>query len=96
MDFDGLIGFFEILAKLKLRKYVGFLILIIMAVRYIKNRHYRKKITLEEEDALIEATYQKDDDGLYPWEADTNDHPDRVGKNSLPIKKTWGAQRGKW
>jgi len=62
----------------------------------LKVRHDRRKITREEEDAMIEASYEKDENGLYPWEVDTNDHPDRVGKNSTPIKKNWGPQRGRW
>ena len=96
MNFDFLMDVFDFLAKIKIRRYVFVLMVAMMTISYLKVRHERKKITQEEEDALIEATYQKDEDGLYPWEADTNDHPDRVGKNSMPIKKTWGAQRGKW
>lgn len=69
---------------------------VMTTVRYLKVRQERKKITQEEEDALIEANYKKDEDGLYPWEVDTNDHPSRVEKKSEPLKKTWGAQRGRW
>ena len=69
---------------------------IMMTLSYLKVRHSRKKISREQEDAMIEANYQKDENGLYPWEADTNDHPSRVTKGSKPIRKNWGPQRGRW
>lgn len=96
MNFDLILDFFDILAKVKVRRYVFILMVTMTALRYLKVRHDRKKITQEEEDALIELTYEKDENGLYPWEADTNDHPSRVDKISEPLKKTWGAQRGRW
>ena len=67
MNFDFLIGVFDFLAKIKIRRYVFVLMVAMMTISYLKVRHERKKITQEEEDALIEATYQKDEDGLYPW-----------------------------
>lgn len=67
-----------------------------MTISYLRVRHAHKKFTKAEEDALIEATYEKDEDGRYPWEVDTDDHPDRVAKNSEPLKRDWGPQRGKW
>lgn len=96
MNFDGLMWIFELLEKVQIRKYVFVVMVFMMTLSYLKVRHQRRKITKEEEDALIDTTYEKNEDGLYPWEADTNDHPSRVGKNSAPIKKNWGPQRGKW
>ncbi|MBO0458503.1 hypothetical protein JZO77_17350 [Enterococcus hulanensis] len=96
MNFDHLIWIFDLLEKVQIRKYVFVLMVVMMTVSYLKVRHDRRKITQEEEDAAIEATYQKDENGLYPWEADTNDHPSRVKKNSQPLKRDWGPQRGKW
>lgn len=71
MNFDVLLGFFDILAKIKIRRYVFVLMVIMMTLSYLKVRHSRKKISREQEDAMIEANYQKDENGLYPWEADT-------------------------
>lgn len=96
MNFDVLLSFFDILAKIKLRRYVFILMVIMTTLRYVKVRYDRKKVSQEEEDAVIEATYEKDENGLYPWEVDTNDHPSRVDKMSEPLKKNWGAQRGRW
>lgn len=96
MKVDFLIGVFDFLAKIKVRSYVFPIMVVMMSLSYLKVRHEHRKITREEEDAMIEATYQKDENGLYPWEVDTNDHPDRIDKSSRPIKKDWGSQRGKW
>lgn len=96
MNFEGLIGLFEVLARIKLKRYALVLMVILTTIRYLKVRRERKKITQKEEDALIETMYQKNEDGLYPWEVDIDDHPSRVGKKSKPIPKNWGAQRGKW
>lgn len=96
MDFEQFIWIFDFLERVKIRRYVFPLMVIMMTLSYLKVRHDRKKITQEEEDAAIEATYQKDENGLYPWEADTNDHPSRVAKDSRPLKRDWGPQRGKW
>ncbi|MGM0168671.1 hypothetical protein IGI39_004426 [Enterococcus sp. AZ135] len=96
MNFEGLMWIFDILEKIKMKRYVFVLMVIMMTLSYLKNRHHRRKITLEEENALIEATYPKDENGLYPWETDTNDHPSRIGKKSVPIKKNWGPKRGQW
>ena len=96
MNSDDWIWIFDILEKIKLRRYVFVLMVLMMTLSYLKVRHSRRKISREEEDAMIEATYERDENGLYPWEVDTNDHPDRVKKNSQPIKKNWGPQRGRW
>lgn len=95
MDFD-LMDFFNLLTKIKIRRYLFMLMVIMTTIRYLKVRYERKRITQEEEEALIDATYEKDENGLYPWEVDTDDHPSRVDNMSEPLKKTWGAQRGRW
>lgn len=96
MNSDFLLTIFDILSKIKLRKYVFMLMVLMMTFSYLRIRHSRKKITREEEDAIIDATYEKDKNGQYPWEVDTNDHPDRVDKSSKPLKNDWGPKRGKW
>lgn len=96
MDFEKFIWIFDFLEKVKIRKFIFPLMVIMMSLSYLKIRHERRKITQEEEDAFIAANYEKDENGLYPWEADTNDHPSRVGKNSQPMKRNWGPKRGSW
>ena len=96
MDFEQFMWIFDFLERVKIRRYIFPLMVCMMTISYLKARRAHRKITIEEEDAAIEATYQKDENGLYPWEADTDDHPSRVGKNSQPVKRNWGPQRGKW
>ncbi|MGG5318753.1 hypothetical protein [Enterococcus sp. AZ072] len=67
-----------------------------MAVRYLQNRYKHRQITAEEENQRIEAIYEKDENGLYPWEADTDDSPLRVTPESKPIVNRWGPKRGRW
>lgn len=83
-------------AKLNFRKMLITITFTMMAIRYLQNRHNRRKITAEEENARIEAKYEKDENGLYPWEADTDDSPQRVGPDSKPMARDWGPKRGRW
>ncbi len=48
-------------------------------------------------DDELEATYGKNEAGLFPWEVDTNDSPDRVEKNAKKYNiKQYGPKRGRW
>ncbi|OJG74539.1 hypothetical protein RV10_GL004698 [Enterococcus pallens] len=67
-----------------------------MAVRYLQNRWKHRQITEEEEIRKIEATYEKDENGFYPWEVDTDDSPNRVTPESKPMVNSWGPKRGRW
>nr|WP_242704652.1 hypothetical protein [Enterococcus sp. 665A] len=67
-----------------------------MAVRYLQNRWKHRQITAEEDNQRIEATYEKDENGLYPWEADTDDSPERVSPDTKPMVNSWGPKRGRW
>lgn len=96
VDFDWIMTIFDFLAKLKIRKYMLVLMVVMTTLSYLRIRYTRKKITKEEEDALIEATYAKDEEGRYPWEVDTNDHPSRVTKDSRRISNSWGPKKGQW
>lgn len=87
---------------LHVAKHIGFRKLIIimtllgMAFYYLKNRKQRKLISAEEEQRLIDEIYEKNNEGLYPWEVDTNDHPSSIPKNSKRIVHRWGPRRGRW
>ncbi|WP_242704658.1 hypothetical protein [Candidatus Enterococcus ferrettii] len=67
-----------------------------MAVRYLQNRWKHRQITAAEENQRIEAIYEKDENGLYPWEVDTNDSPERVTPETRPMVNSWGPKRGRW
>lgn len=73
-----------------------FLTFTMMAVRYLQNRWKHRQVTEEEENQRIEAIYQKDENGFYPWEVDTDDSPDRVTPETKPMVNSWGPKRGRW
>lgn len=68
----------------------------VMAIRYLQNRRKHRQITVDEDRRRIEATYEKDENGLYPWEADTDDSPERVTPDCKPMVRDWGPKRGRW
>lgn len=78
------------------RRYLILLVILGSAIRYLRVRRTRKRISPEEEESVIQQTYIKDENGLYPWEVDINDHPSSIPKDSKRVTNTWGPKRGKW
>jgi|GEM_PF-2798973 len=76
--------------------YLGILVAAIMAISWIRLHHKRKKVTKEQDDHEVEQYFEKDENGLYPWEADTDDDPKHISKDAKPISHNWGPQRGRW
>lgn len=93
---ERLIDVMDFIAEFKLRRMLIMLVLAATTISYFRIKRKRKKITTEEEDAIIQDTYPRDEDGLYPWEADTNDHPSRIQEGSRRISSRWGPRRGRW
>lgn len=88
-------NFFHIVQKLNIRKVVFMAFVLVSAFGYLKQR--KKKARPELSDDELERTYEKNEDGLFPWEVDTNDSPDRVGKNAKKYNiKQYGPKRGRW
>lgn len=81
---------------LSIRRIIISITFAVMALRYIQVRRKHRKITTEEEKQRIEELYEKDENGLYPWEADTDDSPNRVTPESKPLVNKWGPKRGRW
>lgn len=79
-----------------IRPYLILLVFLGSTIQYLRVRKARKKITAEEEEATIQHYYTKDENGNYPWEVNTNDHPDSIPKDSKRVMNTWGPKRGKW
>ncbi|EPH97722.1 hypothetical protein D920_01887 [Enterococcus faecalis 13-SD-W-01] len=80
----------------KFKALVGTLLMIMLAVQYLKIKISRKRITEEEEAKKIEELYEKNDDGLYPWEEDMDDSPNRIAKDARQISNDWMPKRGRW
>lgn len=93
---ERLIDILDFISEFKLRRMIIMFVLAATTISYFRIKRTRKKITKEEEDAMIEATYPKDEAGLYPWEADTDDHPSRIQQGSRRISSKWGPRRGRW
>lgn len=93
---ERLIDVLDFIAEFKLRRLIIMFVLAATTISYFRIKRTRKRITQEEEDAMIEAIYPKDEEGLYPWEVDTDDHPDRIQKGSRRISSKWGPRRGRW
>ena len=82
--------------KISFRRILIMITFTVMGIRYFQLRYKRRKVTAEEENVWIEAQYKKDENGLYPWEADTDDSPERVTPDSKPMINSWGPKRGRW
>lgn len=93
---ENLIDLMDFVAEFKLRRLLIMVVIIATSISYFRIKRKRKKITQEEEEYMINRTYQKDENGLYPWEADTNDHPSRIQEGSRRISSKWGPKRGRW
>ncbi|MCD5003372.1 hypothetical protein IV487_12960 [Enterococcus saccharolyticus] len=59
----------------------------------IKNKI--KKRRQEHIDQSLE-NYEKDENGLYPWEANTDDSPENIPQNAKVFKEKDKVRRGGW
>lgn len=80
----------------KIRAIMGLSLVAMLGFQYLKIRRARKRITVEEEQKMIDETYEKDENGLYPWETDTNDSPKRIPKDAMRVSNDWAPKRGRW
>lgn len=58
----------------------------------------RKRIKRNREKNLDESldNFQKNQDGLYPWEVDTDDSPENIPKDAKIFKQKDKIKRGRW
>jgi len=87
---------FQIAKQIGFRRIIMVLALLGMAFYYLKNRKRRKVISEEEEQQRIDEIYEKNNEGYYPWEVDTDDNPKRIPQNSKRMVHRWGPRRGRW
>ncbi|WP_367377489.1 hypothetical protein [Enterococcus gilvus] len=87
--------FYQLIHKLNLRKVVFVVFVWVTVIGYLKQKHKHSAPELTDDE--LEATYGKNEAGLFPWEADTNDSPDRVKKTTKKYNiKQYGPKRGRW
>ncbi|OQO70906.1 hypothetical protein BH747_02575 [Enterococcus villorum] len=76
--------------------YVRFTALALIGFSYLVFRIKKKK---EHQSTSIEndwSQYQKNADGLYPWEVDQDDSPQRIEKTATRYVNQARPRRGKW
>jgi len=80
------------------RNIAGFVTLIVVVGWWIGARRRSRKRTHEHEQAAIEEVYEKNEDGLYPWEVNTNDHPDSIDSDVEADGEllSYMPERGRW
>lgn len=72
------------------------LVIGIFCWRYIRLRISRKNNQDNDEKDLLEH-FEKDENGLFPWEIDTDDSPDRIPHNAKRHPHISGRpRRGRW
>lgn len=81
-----------------IRNVVGSVFLVMIILTWLIARHRSRKRTEAEELQMIEAHYQKNEAGLYPWEVNTDDSPQHLDKDAKPAADLmdYFPQRGRW
>lgn len=82
-----------LLTKFEIRKLV-LLFFIIMTLGSFFAQRKRAKQKYETE--LDLSSYEKNEAGQYPWEADTDDSPDRIAQNATRYRNQNQPKRGGW
>lgn len=81
-----------ILSRIDLRRAALILFLLLTSTAFIYQRLTRRK-RLQEESF---PEYEKNAEGLYPWEADTDDSPTRIPKDAKRYVNQHQPRRGRW
>lgn len=67
----------------------------ILFAKFIRSK-FAAKESQEEQEEMVK-NYEKDENGLYPWEKDQDDSPNRVAKEAKRYTYDAGQpKRGKW
>ncbi|WP_165003307.1 MULTISPECIES: hypothetical protein [unclassified Enterococcus] len=76
--------------------FIRFAALAAIGLSYLGIRLRRKK---QHSNQTIEedlSRYEKNQEGLYPWEQDQNDSPNRIEKNAARYVNQARPRRGRW
>lgn len=79
-----------------IRNIVSVPFFIIVIGMWLSARHRSKKRSEEDEQEMIDEKFEKNEEGLYPWEVDTDDSPDRIKAEHKPIDMDFLPKRGRW
>lgn len=77
--------------------YIRFIALILIAIAYFFTRRKKNKNHLMNSTNDSEVkNFKKNEDGLYPWEVDTNDSPKNIPKDAKRYVNKARLKRGRW
>lgn len=80
-----------------IRTIVLFLVLGLPLIGYIRLKKTKKSVDEALEEEQILEKYLKDENGLYPWEKNTDDCPHNIPKDAKRYPYTSGRpRRGRW
>ena len=75
---------------------IRFIALALIAVSYLITRLRKKEEHKKKPASLDFSNYEKNEAGLYPWEVDTDDSPERIPENAKRYVNTARLKRGRW
>ena len=76
--------------------YIRFAALALIGLSYLGFRLKKKKDHQSETLENDWSQYQKNEEGLYPWEEDQDDSPQRIEKTATTYVNQARPRRGKW
>lgn len=92
-----MIGEFFRYFRMSIRYTSLFFVLIFPTYSYLKYRRSKKRnYDISEENAEIEKNFEKNENGLYPWEVDIDDSPKSIKSDSKRLNIPKRTYRGKW
>lgn len=91
-DFFQLI--IQIIKNLGFRRFIFILFISATIIQFLRQKlRHRKQ---DSEVVTIDDIYEKDENGFYPWEVDTDDSPDRIPKDATRYINRKSPKRGGW
>ncbi|MGM0169411.1 hypothetical protein IGI39_003727 [Enterococcus sp. AZ135] len=75
---------------------IRFIALVLIALSYFLMRLRKKKEHKVHSTHDELKNFKKNEEGLYPWEADTNDSPNRIPANAKRYVNKAKLKRGRW
>ncbi|EOH92041.1 hypothetical protein [Enterococcus pallens] len=91
-DFFQLI--IQIIKNLGIRRFIFILFISATIIQFLRQRLEHRKH--EDETTNIDDIYEMDENGLYPWEVDTDDSPERIPKDATRYVNRKSPKRGGW
>ena len=76
--------------------YIRFAALALIGFSYVGFRLKKKKDPQKNQMETDLSQYEKNEDGLYPWEVDQDNSPERIEKTATRYVNQARPRRGRW